>query len=97
MTRKDGSGRAKGLNVDREHCPTVYTPLRTLRAVAPSGGEIVFLKWVDSDESLSFYRGSLTAVEDAQMWTAKLKAERGGIDKWNQAIKLLVDSGWKLL
>jgi hypothetical protein len=74
------------------------TPLRALRAVAPSGGEIRFLKWDDGTErSLSWYQGCLTALENDQFWKAKLRAERQGAPMWQAAIDVLMLTGWEVL
>lgn len=72
------------------------TPLRSLVAVAPSGVEITMIKYSEGDRELSFYRGNLTATEDGVFWQAKLKAERPGVDKWSEAIAILVRAGWVL-
>ena len=72
-------------------------PIRTLIAVAPSGGEIRFLKWGDSAErQLSWYQGCLTADENDTFWRAKLKAERPGIDMWEKARALLIAANWTI-
>jgi hypothetical protein len=47
-----------------------------------------------ADRELSFYRGNLTAIEDAAFWRAKLSAERPGLDKWNEAAAILTSAGW---
>jgi hypothetical protein len=72
------------------------TPLRALIAVAPSGGHVRLAKYSESDRELSWWQGKLTAVEDAQFWKAKLKAERPGVDMWDQARALLVAAGWRV-
>lgn len=69
-------------------------PLRQFRAIAPSGGQILFIKFSEADRELSPYHGILTADEDAIWWKAKLKAERPGIEKWNKARALLIAAGW---
>jgi len=75
----------------------IFYPLRVLVARAPSGGEIRFLKWADSAErQLSWYQGCLTADENATFWKAKLRAERPGVDFWNQARAVLVAANWEV-
>lgn len=74
--------------------PHPLYPLRQLRATAPSGGQVVLIKFSESDYELSFYHGLLTASEDAVFWSAKLKAERGGIEKWQRAAAILTAGGW---
>ena len=75
----------------------IFYPLRVLVARAPSGGEIRFLKWADSAErQLSWYQGCLTADENATFWKAKLRAERPGIDFWNQARAVLLAANWEV-
>ena len=77
--------------------PCNVTPLRTLTATAPSGGQIVFLKWGDGAErQLSWYQGCLTADENDTFWKAKLKAERPGIDMWEKARALLIAANWTI-
>lgn len=72
----------------------VLEPLRQLTAVSPSGVEVVFRKFSESDRELSWYQGNLTEQESITFWSAKLKAERPGVDKWNEAIALLTKHGW---
>jgi hypothetical protein len=68
-----------------------------LIAVAPSGGEIHFLKWDDGPErSLSWYQGCLTADENDTFWRAKLRAERQGAAMWDKARAVLITAGWKV-
>ena len=77
---------------DQRH---TLTPLRFLKAVAPSGGEVTFLKYGDSAErELSWYQGELDQQESMVFWRAKLKAERGGIEAWEAARTILRDAGW---
>lgn len=69
-------------------------PLRQFTAIAPSGGQALFIKFSEGDYELSPYHGRLTAAEDAIWWKAKLAAERSGIEKWNKARALLLGAGW---
>lgn len=74
------------------------TPLRIMVAVAPSGGEIRFIKYQESlSPSLSFYRNILTAEEDRIWWSAKLAAEKPGVEQWEKARALLVAHGFVVL
>lgn len=71
------------------------TPLRVLRAVAPSGAEIRFAKYGDSQGAeLSWYQGNLSEAEDRVFWLAIFSARKPGQDAWNRAADLLRDSGW---
>jgi hypothetical protein len=54
------------------------------------------IKLTESDRELSWWQGKLTAVEDAQFWKAKLRAEKGGAANWDQARALLVAAGWRV-
>jgi hypothetical protein len=75
----------------------VLTPIRSLVAVAPSGGEITYRKFSESDRELSWYQGKLTADEDRVFWSAKLKAERPGIEAWSRARSLLLAHGFRIV
>lgn len=69
-------------------------PMRVLVAVAPSGGEIRFVKYSESSAELSYYHGLLDAAEDRVWWSAKLAAEKAGINNWQLAIDRLTAAGW---
>lgn len=72
----------------------VLTPLRTLTATAPSGAQITFIKFSESDRELSFYQGNLLEQEAIVMWRAKCKAERPGVEAWQAAAAILRGAGW---
>lgn len=72
-------------------------PLRQFRATAPSGGQVTFLKFSEGERELSFYHGLLSVAEDVTFWSAKLAAERSGIEKWEKAIAILVKAGWRIV
>lgn len=74
----------------------VLEPLRVMEAIAPSGAHAWLRKYTESDRELSFGCGSLTAVEYGQFWSAKLRAERPGLDRWNEAIGILERAGFRL-
>lgn len=76
------------------HTSHVLTPLRSLTAVAPSGGEGHTSKYSESDNELSFGCGLLDGREYLTFWKAKLLAEKGGLDKWSAAVALLRRKGW---
>lgn len=69
-------------------------PLRVLVAVAPSGGEIRFVRYTNEDRELSYFHGLLTAEEDRVWWRAKLAAEKAGDEQWQKAAAILVENGW---
>lgn len=76
---------------------TTETPLRTLVATAPSGGEIRFIKRDDSPSpSLSFYQNNLSETESVVFWKAKLAAEKSGAAQWEKAISILRAGGWSI-
>jgi hypothetical protein len=58
---------------------------------------VTFIKYGESDRELSWYQGRLTADEDLVFWSAKLKAERPGLSKWNEACSLLLAAGWTIV
>lgn len=91
-TRQDGSGRMERQLSDSRH---ILIPLRILQAVAPSGAHITLLKYGDDGApQVSWYQGNLTEAEDMTFWKAKRKAERPGLDNWNEARRILTDAHW---
>lgn len=94
MTRQPRQDSRSAIKRPCPVCNCVLVPFRTLQAIAPSGAEILFRKWFDGDGQISFYFGCLTAGEADQAWRAKLKAERAGIDRWDQARAILAAAGF---
>lgn len=79
--------------------PTRHTlrPIWQLAAVAPSGGEIRFVRYDEKERSLSWYQGALTVLEERVFWSAKLKADKPSRDAWAAAERLLRNAGWTIL
>ena len=71
-------------------------PMRVLYAVAPSGGEIRFVKYSESAKELSWYNGVLEAAEDTVFWKAKLAAEKAGRESLSRAAEILTAAGWSV-